>query len=63
MVFISNVLMIIALIGLIVSKNIYETYVWLFIDGMAFAGRILVSCTYYIEFAPESMKETGPFIL
>jgi MFS family permease len=39
MVFIGNVLLIIAMIGLILTHNIYESYVYFFITGMSFSGR------------------------
>ena len=63
MVLTGNILMIICMIGCILSHNIYEVYVFLFIDGASFAGRVIVATTYYIEFAPERMKEIGPFVL
>jgi OCT family organic cation transporter-like MFS transporter 4/5 len=40
---------ILAFIGLIVSKNLIETYVFLFIMGACFAGRIVVGITYLLE--------------
>lgn len=63
MVLIGNLLMITCMIGCLLSKNIYETYVFLFLDGASFAGRVIVATTYYIEYAPERMKEIGPFVL
>ena len=63
MVVVGNVLMIIGMFGCIISKNIYETYVWLFIIGMSFGGRVLVGTTYYIEYAPDRISENGPFFL
>ena len=39
MVFIGNVLLIIAMVGLLFTHNIYESYVFFFITGMSFSGR------------------------
>jgi MFS family permease len=39
-----------AFLGLIFSKNLIETYVFLFMMGACFAGRIIIGLTYLIEF-------------
>lgn len=39
----------IGFLGLIISTNLIETYVFLFIMGACFAGRIVVGLTYLIE--------------
>jgi MFS family permease len=49
-VFISNVLLIIAMIGFIFTHNIYESYVYFFITGMSFSGRQIVGYTYLLEY-------------
>ena len=62
-VFIGNLALIICMIGLIFTHNIYEAYVFFFLDGVSFAGKAIVCLTYLIEFVPFQYHEYGPFLL
>jgi MFS family permease len=50
MVLTGNLLLIIAMVGLLFTHNIYESYVYFFLMGMSFAGRQIVAYTYMLEF-------------
>jgi MFS family permease len=52
LVFSGNILLIICQIGLLLTHNIYESYVFFFLNGMSFAGRVIVALTYLIEYLP-----------
>lgn len=62
-VFIGNAALIICMIGLIFTHNIYEAYVFFFLDGISFAGKVIVCMTYVIEFTPFAYQEYGPILL
>jgi MFS family permease len=62
-VFIGNAALIICMIGLIFTHNIYEAYVYFFLDGISFAGKVIVCMTYVIEYTPFAYHEYGPFLL
>lgn len=47
----SVVLLDVALVGFLVSNNIYELYVFEFLSGCTFAGMIIVGLSYVLEFA------------
>jgi MFS family permease len=49
-VFIGNILLIIAMVGLLFTHNIYESYVFFFILGMSFSGTSIVGTTYMLEY-------------
>jgi MFS family permease len=51
------------MIGLIFTHNIYEAYVYFFLDGISFAGKVIVCLTYVIEFLPFEYHEYGPLLL
>ena len=51
-----NVVTIIALIGLLITTNIYEAYVYIFILGACGPGRSFVSLTNMIEFSIDRYK-------
>jgi MFS family permease len=55
---ISLVFFIVALLGLILSHNIYQTYVWMFILGACFAGRVVIGLTYFLEMMNPAMNKT-----
>lgn len=46
--------------GLMWTTNIYEAYVYMFLIGLAFAGRIIVGISYHIEF---NLKENSGYIV
>lgn len=52
-VFIGGILVyIIAYIGIIFSHNLYEFYVFQFLNGASFASKVVVGLTYIAEFIP-----------
>jgi MFS family permease len=62
-VFIGNLSLIVCMIGLLLTNNIYEAYVFFFLDGISFAGKVIVCMTYIIEFTPFAQQEYGPMLL
>ena len=56
------VLNVIAQFGLLVCTNIIWAYVFIFILGMCFAGKVFVALTYTIEFTPVRYHYSIPFI-
>ena len=63
MVFIGNICLITCMIGLLATNNIYEAYVYFFLDGVSFAGKVIICMTYVIEFTPFAYQEWGPILL
>lgn len=43
----------IAYLGLIISDNIYELYIFLFLVGTTFSVQVVIGLTFLIEFMPE----------
>lgn len=62
-VLIGNIVLIICMIGLIFTHNLYEAYVYMFLDGVSFAGKVIVCLTYVIEFTPYAYHEWGPLLV
>jgi hypothetical protein len=55
-ILIANSVVILALIGLLVTTNLYEAYVYMFILGACGPGRSFVSLTNCLEFQSEQYK-------
>jgi len=51
-----------AVIGLMLATDIYQLYVFLFIAGATFGGRIIVGLNYLLEFLADKDKELMVFI-
>ena len=51
-----------ALLGLLVSNNIYELYVFLFVLGTTFSIQVVIGLTFLIEFMPERYQKPMVFI-
>lgn len=46
----SSILLVIVIAGFLFSNNIYEAYVFSFLNGCTFAGIIIVGINYTVEF-------------
>lgn len=46
-----------AQLGLLITRNIYETYVYEFFVGASFPGRMMIGLAYTIEFVPKKYRE------
>jgi MFS family permease len=58
-VFIGGVLVyLIAYVGIIFSTNLYEFYVFQFLNGASYASKVIVGLNYLTEFIP-SYKQEG----
>jgi len=42
---------------MMISTNLYELYVWEFLIGCTFAGRVIVGLSYVIEFLPMNQDD------
>lgn len=53
---------ILGLFGLLICTTLYEAYVFIFILGMSFPGRVFLALTYSIEFMPVNYHYSVPNI-
>ena len=56
------VISIVSQLGLILITDINWAYVFIFIGGACFAGKIFIALTYTIEFAPNAYHYMIPFV-
>jgi len=53
-VFFSYIVLIIGLVGLMITTNLYVAYAFEFLVGFSFAGHIIVGLNYLLEFIRKS---------
>lgn len=59
----SVLLLAVVLLGLLVSTNLYELYVFEFLNGCTFAGLIIVGLNYVVEYATPEHQRTITFYM
>lgn len=50
------------LLAMMLSDNLYELYVWEFLMGCTFVGRVIIGLSYLVEYQPIRYQEDIVFL-